>query len=706
MIDPNNITTVRVDQLANGTIDLTKLIPFAETNGELKQTTVQAFADLVATIVGASDGVGFLAYSFTNGQQLPDVPLTPGFFLCGAGTYLNINGYPDVICTGQLNAVVSLSDHWAVGVEIPIVAELGIQAIESGTNITITGTGTLIDPYVINATGGGGSQDLEETLLLGGRGIDYLLEGIDFIDSDKGMVYFLDETYGASVDITATIDADIFTTLGTELILANISDSYTITIVAGSGVTLRGDNLVIGKNQIARIRHLKTQADNYWDNTWIVEIGNVPQSSILTTTITDGDTTHAPDGNAVFDALALKRNLPIAEGLSTTGTVNIDFSFDGFDKITQTGAINFSSSNTSGTKQIEKVFLLQGSTNAAHGITFPSTWKNLSGVSADPTKMNYIKLVLINGNINYYINKYDIPDSVAPTLLRKSILLEALNTIELTYDEALNSAITMQTSWFTVTGKTVTAVTIIGNRVRITVSVAFAETDTPTVTFTNQVSGDGIQDASGNKAPDFSQTIGLTVYRFDNFNRTNSTTTTDSPSDSGSNWVVALGALWGISSNKTYCAGADTVTALSNLIYLESNQTNVTVREKITFGTAAVTANTAIIMRYVDSSNYYICQIGKLSTGQLFYSVARILAGVATTLVSNTNFGTWVSGTEYTFMVKVKDSTFTLYNGTTSLVQFVDSNINGTKHGLRVFSGAGTTGNNDRWDDFGIYYGG
>lgn len=29
---------------------------------------------------------------------------------------------------------------------------------------------------------------------------------------------------------------------------------------------------------------------------------------ILTTTITDGDTTHAPDGNSVFDALALKQN--------------------------------------------------------------------------------------------------------------------------------------------------------------------------------------------------------------------------------------------------------------------------------------------------------------------------------------------------------------------------------------------------------------
>jgi hypothetical protein len=40
-------------------------------------------------------------------------------------------------------------------------------------------------------------------------------------------------------------------------------------------------------------------------------------SSILTTTITDGDTTHAPDGNAVFDAMTLKSNItPVAR----TGT--------------------------------------------------------------------------------------------------------------------------------------------------------------------------------------------------------------------------------------------------------------------------------------------------------------------------------------------------------------------------------------------------
>lgn len=43
-------------------------------------------------------------------------------------------------------------------------------------------------------------------------------------------------------------------------------------------------------------------------------------SSILTTTITNGDTTHAPDGNAVFDALVLKEDA--ANKATTFGTIN------------------------------------------------------------------------------------------------------------------------------------------------------------------------------------------------------------------------------------------------------------------------------------------------------------------------------------------------------------------------------------------------
>jgi len=395
----------------------------------------------------------------------------------------------------------------------------------------------------------------------------------------------------------------------------------------------------------------------------------------------------------------------VEETINTTGTTTLDFSFDSFAKITQTGSIVIQTSNSSGTKIIEKTFLIQGSTNPAHTFTFPTSWKNISGVSADSTKMNLIQVNLINDSIVFSVTKYDIPDTTAPVLLKSSILLEALNTIELLYSEAIDSSVTTQTSWYSITGKTVTSVTILSNKVRVVVSVAFTETDTPNVTFTNQVVGNGIQDAFGNKAADFSQTIGLTTYRLDTFNRANSTVSINSPSDGGSNWVTPFGAVWGIDTNKAYCFGANTTTNQANALYIESSESNVIIRAKFTFGTVGAASNTSFLLRYIDTNNYYLAQLGKTIGGDLFYSVFRVFGGVTTALVSSTNYGTWVNGTQYTFMVKFSGNTMTLYNNTTSLVQVVDSLVVGTKHGLRLFSGASTSGNTDRFDDFGVYYG-
>ena len=118
-INPQLITTIRVDQLPDGTLNLTNKIPHS--NGTvLEKASVQDLVDLVATAVGVSGGVGYIALSVTDGQQLPDVPELPSFFLCGAGTFLNINGYPNIICTENLNAIMSLTDHWELAVEIPI----------------------------------------------------------------------------------------------------------------------------------------------------------------------------------------------------------------------------------------------------------------------------------------------------------------------------------------------------------------------------------------------------------------------------------------------------------------------------------------------------------------------------------------------------------------------------------------------------------
>jgi hypothetical protein len=135
-INPDNITTIRVDQLATATLNVGN--EFAHSQGsELKKATIQDLVDIVSTAVGAGSGVGFLPISVTDGQQLPSVPADPSFFLCGPGTYLNVNGFPDVVCTDELNAVMSLADHWQLSVGIPITPDLpsiGIsQSVNNGT---------------------------------------------------------------------------------------------------------------------------------------------------------------------------------------------------------------------------------------------------------------------------------------------------------------------------------------------------------------------------------------------------------------------------------------------------------------------------------------------------------------------------------------------------------------------------------------------
>jgi hypothetical protein len=205
-INPELITTIRVDQLPDGTLNLTNKIP--HTSGTvLEKASVQELVDLVATAIGVSGGVGYIALSVTDGQQLPDVPELPSFFLCGAGTFLNINGYPNIICTENLNAIMSLTDHWELAVEIPInplsgtvqtvtgsavdntdplnpvINEIiyGVQNIIAGTNITVDNT----DPAnpIVSATGGGGSQTLQEVL----DNNHDLVDGLNFQGTGAGI---------------------------------------------------------------------------------------------------------------------------------------------------------------------------------------------------------------------------------------------------------------------------------------------------------------------------------------------------------------------------------------------------------------------------------------------------------------------------------------------------------------------------------------
>ena len=135
MIDPNAISTIRVEQLGTASFSLTDNIPH-EVSGVLKKGTIQSLSDFIASVLGTSDAVGYYPLAVVDGQQLPEVPENPSFFLCGKGTFLNINGFDDLVCSEELNVIMSLTDHWEIAIEIPINVdplEIGIsQTINSG----------------------------------------------------------------------------------------------------------------------------------------------------------------------------------------------------------------------------------------------------------------------------------------------------------------------------------------------------------------------------------------------------------------------------------------------------------------------------------------------------------------------------------------------------------------------------------------------
>ena len=132
MIDPNNVTTIRVGELPTEVFSLTDMIPH-EIGTDLKKGSLNDLAIFISAFIGSSEGVGFRAVSVTDGQTLPSTTKEE-FILVGKGTYYNVLGGSTLILTEELNAIVSNGSYWFIGVEIPINFEFtGItQEIREG----------------------------------------------------------------------------------------------------------------------------------------------------------------------------------------------------------------------------------------------------------------------------------------------------------------------------------------------------------------------------------------------------------------------------------------------------------------------------------------------------------------------------------------------------------------------------------------------
>jgi len=121
MIDPLLISTIRVGQLVEAPFNLTDNLPH-EVGTDLRRGTVNDLAIFIGGIIETTGGIAFLPISVVDGQTLPNTT-TNEWFLAGKGTYHQTGGYPDVVCTEELNAIIGNGINWALGVEIPIVVD-------------------------------------------------------------------------------------------------------------------------------------------------------------------------------------------------------------------------------------------------------------------------------------------------------------------------------------------------------------------------------------------------------------------------------------------------------------------------------------------------------------------------------------------------------------------------------------------------------
>lgn len=136
MIDPNNINTVRVGQLVEAVFSGTDNIPH-EVGTDLRRGTIADLATYIAGVIDSTGGLAFLPISVTDGQQLP-ATTTNEWFLAGEGTYSQLGGYPDIVCTEKLSVIIGNGSYWSLGVSIPITVDPPAAMISQTVNAGVT----------------------------------------------------------------------------------------------------------------------------------------------------------------------------------------------------------------------------------------------------------------------------------------------------------------------------------------------------------------------------------------------------------------------------------------------------------------------------------------------------------------------------------------------------------------------------------------
>lgn len=309
-INPDNITTIRVDQLANLGVTLESLFPHT-VGTELTSSPISDLVTLVANAIETTEALGFLPISVTDGQQLPDIPATPGFFLAGAGTYLNVNGFPDLVCTENLNVIMTVDDHWEIAVQIAVNPLTG--SVQSVTGSAVDNTDPL-NPVINLSSAVTSVNGLTGAVVLDGDNIDVtdpttstdgtLNDALANIYASGGTPD-LQEVTNAGATTTNTIEIDVDEI---ETIIFKSNGNIVGSILANSEGAIYSTEDGLGGSSALQLGNLKNGATLYPLPTGVSsQIATLDDIPTLDATPTNGST-NGVESNGVFDSLALKVN--------------------------------------------------------------------------------------------------------------------------------------------------------------------------------------------------------------------------------------------------------------------------------------------------------------------------------------------------------------------------------------------------------------